>query len=435
MINKFQDLKYKLLLISTNQPSIPSLHFKQASLPINMGGLGIIDSNLTSHSASIASFLNSYEDIMYHFPTSNFQNNCSYNYLFDSIQFCNNNINNSDRDNFNFNQLITTYSKSNSPSLKIQNIISTKSLQFYQINFITSLQQIPGCHYLAWYTSVSDSTSGNYLLTSPKNPELIFSNTEFSTALSLRLHLTLPNIPPNKICTCKSNTIIDQRGYHLLTGCKDHGIRQFHHHNLQSSISSLLKYAGFANTVEETNCFRNVDPTNNCRPDITIHHPQLLDFNNELLLDVSLASPIEGIQKGAISNLSVLTASKKFRAGLNRFQSKMNKYSLMAKENNKSFLPFIMETSGSILPENNEFLKKVARIGGEKHHIPFSIFYNYMMKRISCSIQKSFCSKINFMISKIAIPIQIKKFVQNNIIDHVGVNILNSNPHYNINRH
>ena len=39
LINKFQDLKYKLLLISTNQPSIPSLHFKQASLPINMGGL------------------------------------------------------------------------------------------------------------------------------------------------------------------------------------------------------------------------------------------------------------------------------------------------------------------------------------------------------------------------------------------------------------
>ena len=41
------------------------------------------------------------------------------------------------------------------------------------------------------------------------------------------------------------------------------------------------------------------------------------------------------------------------------------------KKNNKSFLPFIMETSGSILPENIEFLKKVARIGGEKHHIPF----------------------------------------------------------------
>ena len=78
-----------------------------------------------------------------------------------------------------------------------------------------------------------------------------------------------------------------------------------------------------------------------------------------------------------------------------------------AQVNNKCFMPFILETSGAILPKNQSLLKEIARIGAERHQMEFSIFFNYSMKRISCLIQKSFCSNNN---SRIPSKLYTKKY-------------------------
>ena len=57
-------------------------------------------------------------------------------------------------------------------------------------------------------------------------------------------------------------------------------------------------------------------------------------------------------------------------------------------------------------------------------NIPYNIFYNYMMKNISCTIQKSFAFRIFSRISKILIPNNIENLIHTpNINDNVGINI------------
>ena len=162
------------------------------------------------------------------------------------------------------------------------------------------------------------------------------------------------------------------------------------------------------------------------------HNPQVLNYNNELLIDVSLTSPLEGTQKGEISNLSVNAAKTKFRSAENRSKQKLKKYNQLASDNHKSFLPFILETSGSILPPNSlKILKDTARIGAERHQIPYNIYYNFIMKKLSCLIQKSFSNKINYMVKNILIPVSLQNSIQKNINNNVGIDILNIvQPHY-----
>ena len=80
------------------------------------------------------------------------------------------------------------------------------------------------------------------------------------------------------------------------------------HKTVQTVLNKIFNDVGFQTTIEQNYCFIQSDPMNKCRPDITIHNPQVLNYNNELLIDASLTSPLEGTQKGKISNLSVNAA-------------------------------------------------------------------------------------------------------------------------------
>jgi hypothetical protein len=432
LINKFQSFKQDLLLLTCNQSKFTNdIHYIQAMLPIRLGGLGLTDSTITAHSANIASFISCYHEINNHFQNIDFNLNNNYNYIHDSILFIKNNVSLENQSKYNFEQLITNYAQSSSTSLKLQNIFSTDMTENMQKNFIKTIETIPGCQYLTWYNSISNSSSGYFLFTSPKNNDLTFNNIEFSNALSLRLHLPLPIIPKNQCCSCKQHTLIDATGHHLITGCKEFGARQAHHKSLQKTLSKLLQYSGFKNTIEEHNCFTRLDPSNRQRPDISIHNPQSLGYETDLLLDISFVSPLTGTQNGNITNFSITQAKKKFRAADMRFHSKTKKYSENATINNKIFLPFIIETSGALHPIAEKLIKNIAKVGSATLSIPYNIMYNYMMKNISCTIQKSFVFRIFSRISNILIPNNIENLILMNINDNVDINIFNSNPHFN----
>jgi hypothetical protein len=423
-------LKQDLLLLSCNQKKINRIHFIQAKLPIGMGGLGLTCSQITAHSASLASFLNCYHDLNYHFNNINFITNKSYSYIHHSISFMVENVLLQNKSKYVFDQLITNYAQSSSTSLKLQNIFSSEMTENLQDKFIKSIEKIPGCNYLTWYTSISNSSSGYFLYTSPKNIDFTFNNMEFSTSLCLRLYLPLPVIPNNQQCLCKNNPKIDIQGHHLITGCKEFGVRQNHHKLLQNGLSKILNYTGFKNSIEESNCFNRFDPFNKQRPDISIHNPQSIGYDNDLLLDISFVSPFSGIQSGSLTNFSIKRAKKNFYAANARFQLKKNKYSEIATANNKNFLPFIIETSGSLHPLAEKFLKDISKVSMIYVNLSYQILYNYIMKTISCIIQKSFASRIFSRIAIMSITPATEKLINSNINDNVGINIINSQLHY-----
>jgi hypothetical protein len=91
-----------------------------------------------------------------------------------------------------------------------------------------------------------------------------------------------------------------------------------------------------------------------------------------------------------------------------------------------------VETTGAIYSECIDFLKSAARIGSDRNHINYCTFYNYMIKQISCFVQKSFTCNITQKLSKILIPSGIREYISNNINDNVGINVFDTNPHFNI---
>ena len=82
-------------------------------------------------------------------------------------------------------------------------------------------------------------------------------------------------------------------------------------------------------------------------------------------------------------------------------------------------------------PSAEKLIKDIAKVGAINTNIPFNIIYNYMMKTISCTIQKSFAIRIFSRIYKMLIPNNIENLIQLNINDNVGINIEDTNPHFN----
>ena len=67
------------------------------------------------------------------------------------------------------------------------------------------------------------------------------------------------------------------------------------------------------------------------------------------------------------------------KQNLDLLKTDQNKNCKNITNNHRSFLPFILETSGSILPNSFKILKDTARIGAERHQIPYNIYYNFII--------------------------------------------------------
>ena len=144
---------------------------------------------------------------------------------------------------------------------------------------------------------------------------------------------------------------------------------------------------------------------------IPIHNPQSIGYETDLLIDISFVSPLIGTQKWKhfkFLNKSSKETIQSYWCAI-PFQNK--KYSEIATINNKNFLPFIIVTSGALHPLAEKLIKDIAQVGSTTLNIPYNIMYNYMMKNISCTIQKSFVLRIFSRISNILIPNNIENLI------------------------
>jgi hypothetical protein len=423
MIEEFDEMKQDILLASLDRNKILRLNLEQAFLPIRLGGLGLTKSLNTAHAAFVASTITSYDSIKFHFPEIDVETDLFYDSFKTSLDFIKQHVDLKIQDNFTTNNIFNLYMPT---TYHLQSEISNNIMDEAFIKFKENVIQNNNNNiYLSWLTSLeSSSSAGSFLLATPKHGDFTFSNAEFCTALSVRLHLSIPTLSPEQACNCKKKPTIDSTGHHLITGCNEGGIRQSHHMAVEHIIIKLLQYSGLLVKSEEQGCFQGLDPFDNKRPDISIFNTHILGLDKKMILDISITSPLIGSANGILQPISIKEAKKPLNAATIRFNQKNAKYKNVSIANNLIFMPIIFETSGALHPDAEKFIKKIAKIGSQLHFIDYDIYYNYCMKCISCVFQKSISNNINMRIAKLLLPLGNASAIISNISDYNGINML-----------
>jgi hypothetical protein len=210
------------------------------------------------------------------------------------------------------------------------------------------------------------------------------------------------------ICDCKRKTVLDKYGHHFVSGCACYGKRTQQHDALSYATSGAISWCGLRNIREELGCFKEADPLNGKKPDISVIHPlpsdDLVDSQGripKLILDIQITSPVPGSQGGVFLTMTKNVANQENHEANRAFNSKNRKYGEIAKENGLSFLPIIFETTGRIHPKSLEFFDCLAAHAAEVKKIDKGIVYGYIMNKLSCTLQKSIAETINSRLHKV----------------------------------
>jgi hypothetical protein len=238
-----------------------------------------------------------------------------------------------------------------------------------------------------WYVSLCNESSGKWLDSVPKYATFRMDNVNFRAALRFRLQLPAYQIPPGKTCnSCNRNVPIDLCGHHLATGCKNGGLRQQTHDAVKFELNSILRYCGLSTVLEERNLFRDSEK----RPDISVHTP-IFGNHKKLLIDVSIASPINGTESG---KLTVPGPPVPYRNADGRWKSKIIMYNKAGVPQGFDVLPFIFESSGALHPPAVTFLKNLAKYAESQKSISRTVLYNFFIKRLSCVLVDNLAESI-----------------------------------------
>ena len=444
LLKKFEDMQKEILLSILNKKEISDFQWQQCKFSMTNGGLGLRFTQTQAHAAYVASSIISYDDVLYHFPSVDYNVDNFYSAFVISFEALGHDdlqnpfslpnimdlqikhpnyiqkklydssikkIYNTFIENISSASKIPTLENLDSPVNEFPDVISSKNIAFNYNNNV----------YLAWIISLQSPTAGAWLLAVPKFEDFTFSNQEYQTALAVRLHLTINCVTPGLKCNCKSSPFIDSTCHHLITGCKEGRIRQNHHSVLQHSLSKLFRYCGLKVINEEPDCFKTIDPSDNKRPDISILNSNLLGYSQKLILDISVTSPFTGTETGNIQSISLSKARSVERAAKIRFQQKQQKYNNCSALHFLDFLPLVFETSGRLHSDGVLFMKRLAEAGSTLRSIPLDIFINYIYKSFSCLFQKSVAFEINHKLSSLLVSnSELSKY---SLIDTCGENI------------
>jgi hypothetical protein len=264
-----------------------------------------------------------------------------------------------------------------------------------------------------------------FLQAVPKFDKFRLSNLQFCTAIRFRYQFPMARHRSGMRCTCKVGNdyvVIDSKGHHILTGCTQNGSKRITLHNaIVHSINNCLKYCGCWTQLEE-----RAFPGHDAKPDISIRHP-IHSNKNDLFLDVSIATPYIGIQRGRtepplLNRQPDMAAVKtKLRAAKSRYSQKITKYApFMQTRPDAEFLPFVFETSGAIHADATQLLSKYANHAADIKKIPQAIIYDYFLKIVSVAFQRnladSICSRLHNLSSKTPMEIVHPEFNPNNIL-------------------
>jgi len=185
--------------------------------------------------------------------------------------------------------------------------------------------------------SIKGKHAGAWLTTLPLSPMLNLSDAHFRVACRLRLGLPpQDNLPPT--CQCGLNLKSDPLHFLSCKRIKRSAVTQRHNMVLQR-LSHLLQQAG-GSVYIEPNWFEGK------RPDAQVNFSR-----GNTMIDVSITHP-------SAPSLCRSAAARPLAAAKRRENLKECKYSSIARDEECQFVPFVMESYGSLGKQAFKFLKK-----------------------------------------------------------------------------
>ena len=407
--NKFECLKIKILCSilgfdSTNDLS--DMHYKIAQLSIKEGGLGLQDHWLVGKAAflaSVISFHQKFRKVLTVDANLAVISEGSFLGKFISLSklFCG-------TDTSKFCVSLFDLLDTQITNTKTLQGILTEYLHKLSIGQIRSEIKAQSPQWYKWFHSLTrgDGACGKWLESLPTYEKFRMSSIPYRICLRYRMYLPTINFAHGSKCICKEHPVLDPYGHHLASGCFIGGHGSNTHYSLVREINNILHYGGHATKKEEKNIFVDTIPNyvlsddkqRGLRTDISV-----LDYNgfgNKLCIDVTVTATLKYHNNGASQVIPAADIDRIGKQADIAYQKKIAKYDELCKLNRFGFLPVVFESNGFLHAESVTFLHQLANNCAADKGIPTDAIFNYFLKGLSFSLQKSIATSIQFKLSQ-----------------------------------
>lgn len=417
--------------------TLPERAWKQACLHIKDGGLGLMNTQDIGYAAFLASisesgfahFFGDIPDILDNFKDENSELPIVKDFwsclkTLDTFTVRNDSDESATERHLTFESALHAINEVKRTDETLQEFWSELIRGFHYSCFVNEIKSSTAdINFVAWFTSLTDSTAGDWLEIQPKHERFEFTNAEFVASLCLRLQLQQECQLSGLKCSCPGHPTLDPVGIHLSTGCNGFGnFKHRHHEVIVIVLMSMLRYCGYYVKKEEFGCFKKALPHDNRRPDLS-----LVSLN--MILDVRVA---QVYSPTARHQLTLTQAAKTERAAEVAYKEKMRKYGSIAQANRLRFMPMVFESTGRIEKSALELLKQWFERGALFHKISKVTVTRYWLRALSVALQRSMASAIlqrsHHLIAGLSHEVEkrdfgtSRDFVQNIDYRHVGWN-------------
>ena len=357
IIPEFMEMKRKILESIVEMP-IDDDRFKLAQLHVADSGLGLFDSDLTSHAAYVASFAEFMTEFMHDLRYVSVEDNlpCT-EHFFSSLDVLR-----------KYDESITIASlharimdDKQKHTMKLQHELSQifrKSMR------LETMILFPDRRAQVFFNSIRDGDAGRILEMAPKSSMHRMVNHNLKSYIRMRLFM--PQVPP---CTCLCKNPVDVQGFHWRGGCGHGGIRTNTHNDVVAMIKTIFLYCGCHVRTEESHMF-----SDNKRGDLTVRgldgypRPQVMDVR------ITSAVPANG---GPITEREADDPKFPAKHLEKHAKQKSHKYKEEARAAGLGFLPLVMDTSGRMHKTLIDVLETAIDSAAIVRNIPFSVLKHY----------------------------------------------------------
>ena len=402
---KFEEIKMKILfsILGMEANNLPALYYKVAQLSIKEGGLGLLNHSLVgkaAYVASLVSFHQQYRRIL--LGNVNLalipQESVVGQFILLSKLFCG-----SDK------LCPSVYELLESKATKVKSLQGsfTEWLHQSDVESIHNSVKVESLHWFKWVRNLTkgDGACGKWLEALPTYEKFRMTAIPYRICLRYRMYLPTINFSNGSRCICKERPVLDPYGHHLASGCFIGGHGSNTHYNLVREVNNILHYGGHATKKEEKHLFVDTlpdhplsdDKQRGLRPDISVLNYN--GFGNKLCLDVTVTASLRYHVNGTPRELSIPESAQIGKQADIAFKKKMDKYDPICKANRLGFLPIVFESNGFLHRKSVDFFHQVAENCAVDKGISTEIIFNYFLKGLSFSLQKSIAHSIQFKLS------------------------------------
>jgi hypothetical protein len=357
IIPEFMDMK-RQILEDIVEVQVDDARFKLAQLNIADSGLGLFDSDLTSHAAYVASFT----EFMAEFASEPFVNPVE-----DDLPCI--------ADFFSSLDILQKYDASitiDSLQSRIANDRTKRTMKlqhdlsqiFRPSMRLETMALFPDNRAQVFLNSIRDCDAGKTLEMAPKTNMHRMADPNFKSYLRMRLFM--PQVPS---CTCLCQKPVDAEGFHWRGGCGHGGIRTNTHNEVAAMIKTILLYSGCHVRAEESHMF-----SDNKKGDLTVRGldgyvlPQVMDVR------ITSAVPANG---GPLGERDADDPNYPDKHLEKNAKDKIRKYRNEATAAGLGFLPLVIDTSGRMHKTLIQVLETALKSAAIVRQIPFSVLKHY----------------------------------------------------------